>query len=285
MNTINIDAEFDLKKIENSGEVFRFIEVENHPGLFRVVAFKKALYIRKSENNSNEYEISCSKEEFDTLWKKYFDLNTDYKKIREMIKEDDEFLYNAAKYSKGVRILQQDPWEMIISFVISQRKNIPAIKKAVETLCQCAGTPIEVDLSQMGIKEKQVLYGFPTPEQMHNMTDEDWKRCALGYREKYLKKIVEEFYRKEVTVEYLETLSDEDLYTRLNEFYGIGPKVSQCVMLFGFHRLDSFPKDVWILRILEEKYNNNFDFERYRPYNGVMQQFMFYGSLELGRKV
>lgn len=273
---IEISDDFDLKKIENSGEVFRFNEIGN--GIFCTIAFGRILYIRKKQDNSNPllYEISCSKKEFEEVWYNYFDLSTNYEKIRGMIPKEDDFLYKAAKYSKGVRILSQDPWEMIVSFVISQRKNIPAIKKAVETLCECAGTLID---------DHKRIYAFPTPEQMYKMSDEDWNKCALGYRTKYLKSIVEQFYHKEITIKSLQNLEDEQLYNRLLELYGVGPKVASCIMLFGFHRLNSFPKDVWILRILEEKYNNKFDLNTYAPYNGVIQQFMFYGSIELGRKV
>ncbi|SER44205.1 DNA-3-methyladenine glycosylase family protein [Lachnobacterium bovis] len=273
---VEIIGDFDLKKIENSGEVFRFNEVGN--GIFCTIAFGRVLYIRKKFNQTDHaiYEISCSKQEFMDIWYDYFDLSTDYEKIRNMISKEDKFLYNAAEYSKGVRILIQDPWEMIVSFVISQRKNIPAIKKAVETLCECAGNLIDKD---------KKIYSFPTPEQMYNMSEEDWNKCALGYRTKYLKTIVEQFYYKEITIASLQELDDDKLYNKLLDLYGVGPKVASCIMLFGFHRLNSFPKDVWILRILEEQYNNNFDLDKYSPYNGVIQQYMFYGSLELGRKV
>ena len=156
---IQIKDDFDLGKIADSGQCFRFNKCRDG---YSVVAGDKFVFIKqlndepgKTSDNGQWYELSCSEKEYEEFWKEYFDLNTDYRNIRGLIdKQEDEYLYNASKYGKGIRILQQDPWEMLISFIISQNKNIPAIKKSVELLCEAAGRQRE--------NEGGSYYAFPT---------------------------------------------------------------------------------------------------------------------------
>ena len=136
---VRIDDDFDLKKIADSGQCFRFNECAD--GSFSVAARDRHIFV--SELEENRYEFGCSKEAFDSFWKDYFDLELSYKDIRGRIDPDeDPYLYRASEFGKGIRILRQDPWEMLISFIISQRKNIPAIKASIEKLCVLAGDVI-----------------------------------------------------------------------------------------------------------------------------------------------
>lgn len=274
MYRLYTEEALDLKRIEDSGQCFRWKEIEK--GYFRIVARGRVLRIRAL--SEREFELDTSREEFERVWKDYLDLETSYDRIRGCILPTDEFMQAAAKYGQGIRILRQEPWEMLVTFIISQRKNIPAIKKAIETLCRCAGEPI-------GEGQGESLYAFPDPARLLAMSREGWKQCALGYREKYIRRLAEEFADGAVSMEELEAMEDEKLAARLQGFYGVGPKVADCVLLFGFHRLNAFPKDVWINRILEGKYPGGFPYEAYAPCNGVMQQYMFCYTLEMGRKV
>jgi N-glycosylase/DNA lyase len=268
---LKIHDDFDLKKIAESGQCFRFNECGEG---FGIVAKDKFLYIKKT--GECEYEADCDKAEFEGFWSTYFDLDTDYRKIRSLIdRDDDEYLYNASEFGKGIRILRQDPWEMLISFIISQRKNIPAIKASIEKICALAGEKIATD------PDGRDIYSFPEPKQLAKLSVSDLGSCSLGYRDKYVYQAAQDVASGAVKLESWETVSDEALMQSLLGLYGVGVKVANCEILFGYHRLDAFPKDVWINRVLEQHYKEGFPFERYAPYNGVMQQYLFFYSRSL----
>lgn len=256
-----INEDLDLEKIAESGQSFRWERAGEHR--WRIISMDKVLYAVQ-EPGSDETELECSEQEFNSYWKNYLDLETDYKKIRGMIDPQDRFLTKSAVIGQGIRILRQDPWEMLITFLISQRKNIPAIKSCVEKICKLAGR-----------KLADGVYAFPTPKELASHSEEELLACSLGYRAKYIYETARKFASGEYSTEMLSGLSDEELEKALLELYGVGIKVASCTMLFGFYRTDSFPIDVWMKRVLEEHYAEGFDFERYRPYNGVMQQYLF----------
>ena len=265
---ITIEDDFDLKKIADSGQCFRFNELGDG---FAVMALDKYLFIRQI--SEKEYELSCSKKEFEDFWNNYFDLELSYKDIRGKIDAaKDPYLYRAAEYGKGIRILRQDPWEMLISFIISQRKNIPAIKASIEKLCARVGRKVAVAPSG------ETLYAFPTAKEIAELSMEDLTACSLGYRDKYVMKAAQDVASGYVKPESWKKLSDEALMEELLSLFGVGVKVANCEILFGCHRLDAFPRDVWINRVLEQEYADGFRFEKYKPYNGIMQQYLFFYS-------
>ncbi len=228
----------------------------------------KVVFIEKT--GEGEYEFSCSPEEFFSLWHDYFDLGTDYDYFRSKVPSNDSFLQEAIKVGGGIRILKQDPWEMLITFIISQRKNIPAIIKAVETLSQLCGTPIKSSDGQI------LAYGFPSPEALSRLSLEDLTACSLGYRAKYIYQATRAVVSGEFSLEAGREMSDEQLKTHLLKVTGVGEKVANCVMLFGFYRIGAFPVDVWIDRVISNEYNGNFPLELYQGFAGVIQQYMFY---------
>jgi N-glycosylase/DNA lyase len=280
---IQIKDDFDLGKIADSGQCFRFNKCGDG---YSVVAGDKYVFIRQindcacdSENGTRGewYELSCSEKDYEEFWKEYFDLNTDYRHIRGLIdKKEDEYLYNASEYGKGIRILQQDPWEMLISFIISQRKNIPAIKASIEKICALAGKKIATD------SEGNTIYSFPKPDKLAEVTMDELSACSLGYRDKYVHRVALDVASGVCDLNGLKNLTDEQLMDKLLELYGVGVKVANCEILFGYHRLNAFPKDVWINRVLEQRYPDGFLFDKYAPYNGVMQQYLFFYSRSEG---
>jgi N-glycosylase/DNA lyase len=266
---ITIQDDFDLQKIADSGQCFRFNVCKE--GLFRAVAKDKCLYIK--ELGRGEYDFSCSQKEYEDFWKNYLDLDICYRDIRGRIDKDaDPYLYAASEYGKGIRILRQDPWEMLISFIISQRKNIPAIKASIEKLCILAGDVIDKS------GEFGDVYSFPTPERLAALSMEELSGCSLGYRDKYVHQAAMDVWSGAVDLGSWKNLSDSELMEKLLTLYGVGVKVANCEILFGYHRLDAFPRDVWINRVLDTRYPEGFMFERYAPYNGVMQQYLFFYS-------
>ena len=196
-------------------------------------------------------------------------MDEDYTSIRSKIDVDvDPFLYEAAQHERGIRILKQDAWEALISFIISQNRNIPAIKASIEKLAERAG---ERKTDSRG----QEYYTFPTPEAIANMSEEALNECKLGYRDKYVRKAAQSVVNGELDLDMIGVGSDDDVLAKLTGLYGVGKKVASCMLLFGLHHLDAFPVDVWIKRVLETEYSDGYPYEEYSPYNGVYQQYMF----------
>ncbi len=283
--TLIVNDDFDLKKIAESGQCFRWNELED--GRYRIIAGRQVLFIREisdddaaggpdSENvlqygtaeERHNFELSCSREEFLSFWEEYFDLKTDYTAIRALIsKSKDGYLHSAAEKGHGIRILKQELFETLITFIISQRKNIPAIRASVEKLCAAAGDA------------KDGCYLFPSPEQMAALSEDEISACGTGYRTKYLMKVSSDIASGELSLEAFQNLDDEALLSELMKLFGVGIKVASCTALFAYHRMDFFPEDVWIKRVLSEHYEGHFPLEKYTPWNGVMQQYLFFGQI------
>lgn len=258
MITIN-NEDFNIEKIALSGQCFRLNKVDD--SWINVVGDK----VLKIKNN----DLYCSKRDFDTFWKPYFDLESDYSFYRHKIPKSDKFLTAAAEYGKGIRILKQDPWEMLISFIISQRKSIPAIKSSIEALSKNYG-------EEIGETCEGAIYSFPKVEKLVKAKDSTLSKCGLGYRVEYIKTASKMVADGKLDLNALYKLSDEDLLNELLKVKGVGIKVANCVSLFAYHRIDAFPIDVWIARALEDNYNNNFSLKRYEGFAGVIQQYMFF---------
>ena len=258
MISINVE-DFDIKKIAESGQCFRLNQEGDH-----WINIAGDRVVRIYEN-----KLDCSKRDYNSFWKPYFDLETDYSAFRDKIPKKDKFLISAAEFGKGIRILKQDPWEMLITFIISQRKSIPAIKSSVESLCLVYGNKISES-------EEVSLYAFPDVSSLASATESKLKECGLGYRVPYIISAARMVDSGQVDLDAIAKLSDEELIESLMSIKGVGIKVANCVSLFGYHRIDAFPIDVWISRVLEEKYDNNFPLKRYDGFAGVIQQYMFY---------
>ncbi|MEF9970143.1 MAG: DNA glycosylase [Ruthenibacterium sp.] len=254
----------DIAMIADSGQCFRL----NRTAADAHMLIAKGKILRITETAENQYEFDCDAADFDEIWKPYFDLNTDYDRFIKSIAPQDIFLQNAAAYGSGIRILQQDAFEMLITFIISQRKNIPAIKKCVETLCTQFGAPI----SQKG----DCAFAFPTAKALAAQSLESLRACALGYRANYVRAAAVMVESHALDLEKAEKLDDVSLYNLLQSVSGVGPKVANCVLLFGFHRIASFPQDVWINRMIDAEYGGVFPLAQYQGYAGVLQQYIFY---------
>ena len=257
----------DLKQIAESGQCFRFKQEDDKT--FSVIAFGR--YLKVSQEQTRLI-FSCDEQEFDKLWRSYFDLDTDYGLLCEnILKGEDDFMKRAVMYGSGIRILRQELWEMFISFIISQNNNIPRIKKSIESLCESFGRPIVIEGKVMG-------YSFPEPEALADLELSELAGLSLGYRDRYIieasrwyvkerEGIVRELYGMDA-VKQKETLKKCVL--------GIGEKVANCIVLFGLHTLSACPIDTWMKKLIEE------DYGKLRPawmndeYAGVYQQYAFY---------
>jgi N-glycosylase/DNA lyase len=265
---------FDPAKIADSGQAFRIHPIDaTHVEL---VAFGKYLQIASLGND--EYAFSCDDKEFVDIWYDYFDLSYDYTKAVEETDKGDEFLQNSISYGYGIRILKQDVFETVISYIISQRRSIPSITTCVDRFSELCGTKIKVPkLTSPFVKPlKDEYYSFPTVKQASNVKAHELNNIGAGYRTQYILSAIEDFNSGKLTPEGLASLSDDNLYAALTSMYGVGVKVANCVMLFGFHRVGRFPIDVWIKRIEDKYYGGHFEAEKYPGTAGILQQFMFY---------
>ena len=227
-------------------------------GVWQVFALDEKIKIQK---NQKVHIFDCSQEKFDDFWYDYFDLQTDYKTLQKRIFDtNDDYLCKAVKFGQGLRILKQDLWEMIVSFVISQQNNIPRIKNCLKTLCTLNGNK------------------FPKPQDLLNLQGEKLKSVKLGYREDYLLKISEAIVDKKFSLEELKGMSYEMSMKKLQSLRGIGEKVANCVELFGLYKMEAFPVDVWIKKIIENRYGGNFSLEKLglKDIGGLVQQYMYF---------
>ena len=178
------------------------------------------------------------------------------------------FCFLLQNIRREILILRQDPWEMLITFIISQNKNIPAIRRSVEKLAVLCGMEMT---NRAGVR----YFAFPTPDALAELQDDQLKECGLGYRCRYVREAAQAVADSRLDLPGLKELDEETAMTTLTGLAGVGKKVASCVSLFGLHHLNSFPIDVWIKRILEEQYPEGYSFDEYSPYNGVYQQYMF----------
>lgn len=265
MKTINIiNDDFDMDLIADSGQCFRWEKVRDDT--YRIINRSDCLYITDLGEGRYGFEYD---ENAATDWKEYLDLEEDYAAIRDRIDAGkDPFLHAAAADQKGIRILRQDPWEMLITFIISQNKNIPGIKRCVENLCR-AGGERRTDV------RGQEYYAFPDPKATVCLGEETLKSCRLGYRCAYITAAAKAVLDGLVDLDALKDAGEEETIATLTSIHGVGPKVANCISLFGLHHIDAFPRDVWVRRILEQEYPGGYPYDEYSPYNGIYQQYMF----------
>lgn len=261
---LEIQDDFDLKKIISCGQCFRAKTLDD--GVFRFITGEHVIYIRDVGNHI--FSVSCSEEEWNQVWASYFDISRHYRALREEESEKHEFVRRAMDCGRGLRILRQDPWEMLVTFIISQRKSIPAIAKSVEALAERFGHPIQTDYED--------IRSFPTPEEMRHASEEDLKRCGLGYRASYVSDAIQRVTSGILDLSAIAAYEDEELFRELQTVYGVGKKVADCVCLFGYGRVARAPIDVWISRAIDEECHGVNPFPLFEKEAGIIQQYMFY---------
>lgn len=251
-------SDFELFDTLMCGQCFRFKERED--GSFSGVAMGKEITLGK---NDDTLTLFCSEEDFE-LWRVYFDLDTDYGKIKEDLSKIHPTLAEAAKFAPGIRILRQEPFEALISFIISQNNNIKRISGIVEKLCALFGDEIA-----------DGVYAFPTLEALENVTVEDLAPVKSGFRAKYIVDAVSKVKSGEVDLEKVKSLSFDEAKAELMKIKGVGEKVAHCVLLYGFHRLEGFPMDVWMKRAMSVLFPENKG-EDFGEFAGIAQQYIFH---------
>lgn len=265
---------FSPARIADSGQAFRIKMIDD--AHCELVAIGR--YLQIADLGDNKFAFSCSEEEFGSVWHEFFDLGRDYEEVIRTIAPDDDYLRRAASFGYGIRILKQDVFETVISYIISQRRSIPSIMTSVERISELCGREIPApELTEPFVRpSRDVFYAFPTPSELSQIAFEAIQDTGVGYRAPYIARASEEFSNGKLDAASLSALSDEELYKALMSMYGVGTKVANCIMLFAFARTGRFPVDVWIQRIMDRYYGGAFDTSPYPDTAGIMQQFMFY---------
>lgn len=250
---------FELRDTLDCGQAFRWAPVDDSEKTWKGVAFSRVLTIERTDNS---IIFHCSKDDFENIWAEYFDLFTDYEEIKYKLSELSPVLKEACEFSPGIRILKQDPWEAICSFIISQNNNIPRIKGIVGRLCENFGEKLE-----------EGFYSFPSAEKISKLCEEDLASIRSGFRAKYIlagaNSCLDESFINDVY-----TLSTDEARKKLMTVKGIGPKVADCALLFGFYRMDAFPVDTWMKKAMAELLPD-VDPSVFGNYAGIAQQYIF----------
>ncbi len=295
-NTTLKVKDFNIRQIFLCGQCFRWYEEED--GSFTGAAFGLCANMRQegemlhiktvlpAENAGNAMDIR-------RLWEYYLDLARDYGSIKKYLSERDGKIGAAIESGTGIRILRQEFWEAVVSFIISQNNNIPRIRGCIEKLCNLYGKPL-------GTIGGRSFWDIPEPQVLAELKAEDLGEVRLGYRASYLvetaRQVVElcngletgtgngKSIRRQIE-EYFSKLNYDQAYGKLLEFQGVGPKVANCIALFGLGLMDSFPIDVWVKRVMARAYGmgegetatmEKLARERFAPYGGIAQQYLFY---------
>lgn len=259
---------FDITQIFDCGQCFRFSRIPNDTDSVVYEGVASERYVKIEQSGDRVIFHNAVENDFNAFFRRFLDLDTDYESIIDIF-SDDEVLKKASEYSSGIRILKQDKWEALCSFIISQNNNIPRIKGIIENMSAKFGREIYRD-------RHRAYYSFPTPESLYNAGVDEIFALKTGFRAKYIFDAAKTVCENPFFLTQCDLLSTSEASAHLCRIKGVGAKVAACTLLFGFERYDSFPIDVWVKRILEKYYplggSRHFD----GSYAGIAQQYLFY---------
>lgn len=242
--------DFELDDTLDCGQAFRWSKTDyGYNGYFL------DKYLELAENGDTIIFRNTSENDFNEIWKDYFDFDTDYTYLKKLFSQD-KTLKKACEFAGGIRLLKQNAWETVCSFIISQNNNIPRIKKIISAMCE-------------------YYNGFPTAKQLADETVESIDFLKTGFRAKYIIDASQKIASGTIKLDETAKKPLDEARAELMTVKGIGPKVADCVLLFGMHRTDAFPVDVWIKRAMAEYYPDGFP-EYLNEYKGIAQQYLFH---------
>lgn len=275
---------FELPHIFDCGQCFRWDRTERDT--YIGIAFGKIIEVEKKDDNVIIHNSSL--DDFNNIWREYFDLDRDYSKIKDEFITD-PLLKQAVEFGYGIRLLKQEPFEIVISFIISANNRIPMIKRAIKNISKKWGE----ELNYNG----ETFYSFPTVEKLKEVTLEEIESCGVGFRAKYIVDTVNRVYDSKMSSEgnldfdlnNIKSKGDDECHKLLQNFMGIGPKVADCIMLFSMEKYSAFPVDVWVKRAMQHFYLapdvslkkiRDFGRDKFGPLSGFAQQYLFYYARE-----
>lgn len=266
--------DFEPSHVFDCGQCFRWIREDD--GSYTGVCFGRVINVKKEDGNI--IIDNTNLEDFNNIWYEYFDLGRDYKALKDELAKRDEHLKNATEFGSGIRILKQDSWEMLISFIISSNNRIPMIQRAINNISERYG-------KRIGDYRGKTYYSFPTPEELSVASIEDLRECKTGFRDKYIYETTKKVIDEDINVSDFINMDPVSCHKELMKFKGVGAKVADCIALFGMRKYDSFPVDVWVKRVMQEFYGaDDMSLPKMRKYGrdlfgedaGFAQQYLFY---------
>lgn len=275
-NIVTVDGvnDFMLSQILECGQCFHFDKLDEE--VYEVVAFGRAVKMEQTDKVLRIY--GSSMEDYEGIWKLYLDMDNDYGLIKQSVIKADGALKTAVDEKSGIHILNQDFFETLISFIVSQNKSIPQIKQCVKNISHRFGDEV---IGYNG----EAFYVFPDVQRLHDATEEELRECKVGFRAPYIKNATEAVYSGAVTKEKLDELDIAQARELLMTIKGVGEKVANCVLLFGLGRREAFPVDVWMKRIMEQMYFDGkdtkkqdieaFAVNKFGDLGGYAQQYLF----------
>lgn len=253
--------DFSLREILDCGQCFRWLPQDGDVSHWAGIAMGKRLEIQQVGEGDFLF-LGTNQQEFEDIWADYFDLQTDYAALKSALCCD-PVMAEATTYAPGIRVLRQNGWEALCTFIISQNNNIKRIRGIVERLCECFGEPVDGG------------FDFPTAERLSQATLEELAPLRSGFRAKYLLDAAQKVSSGVVDLSAIPSMTYEEAQAHLRQINGVGPKVADCALLFGFYRLDAFPMDVWMKRAMATLYPDGLP-ENILPYRGIAQQYLFH---------
>lgn len=275
-NIVTVDGvnDFTLSQILECGQCFHFDKLDEE--VYEVVAFGRAVKMEQTDKVLRIY--GSSMEDYEGIWKLYLDMDNDYGLIKQSVIKADGALKTAVDEKSGIHILNQDFFETLISFIVSQNKSIPQIKQCVKNISHRFGDEV---IGYNG----EAFYVFPDVQRLHDATEEELRECKVGFRAPYIKNATEAVYSGAVTKEKLDELDIAQARELLMTIKGVEEKVANCVLLFGLGRREAFPVDVWMKRIMEQMYFDGkdtkkqdieaFAVNKFGDLGGYAQQYLF----------
>ena len=251
---------FDLSQTLDCGQCFRWTFLD---GKYKGMVFDRNLSVY--QKGSKVIFENVSVDDFENVWADYFDFNTDYEKIAESFLGISSVMDLVVEECSGIRIIRQEPWEALCSFIISQNNNIPRIKKIINALCVNFGDDIGD------------AYLFPPPEKLANLSVEDLTPIRAGFRAKYIIDAAKKVSLGTIDFESLKTLPNDEVKSELMKIKGVGTKVADCMLLYGLHRLSAFPLDVWMKRVMDKFFPGK-TYNFFGRYAGIAQQYLYHYS-------
>ena len=270
MIKIKLKKPFKLNDTITCGQIFRFSKLED--GSYDVIlkdrvinVYKKGDYLYVTSNNEDNLEEVVTN---------YFDLENDYDSMNNYLKQVDDKITPSVEFSSGLTMIKQDPFETVIEYIISSNNGVPQIANALNLIAEKYGTEV--------IFNDKKYFLFPSYEDLKDVSEKDFRACKVGFRDKYLKQIINKLNDKEIDLNSYFDMETKDALESLMLNSGIGPKVASCILLFAYQKYDVFPVDTWVKKVMKESYNiegekniREFAKKTYGPYSGIAIQYLF----------
>ena len=270
MIKIKIEKPFKLEDTITCGQIFRFFKMED--GSFDVILRDRVINVYQKD--SYLYVSSNYNDDLKNIVINYFDLDNDYDKMNNYLLSHDKKLKDALSFSSGLMMIKQNAFETIMEYIISANNSVSSIANALNNIAKKYGEKV--------IFNNKEYYLFPHYQDLKNVTENDLRNCKVGFRDKYLKAMIDKLNNNELDLNSFYDLSTKDALDKLMENIGIGPKVASCILLFAYQKYDVFPVDTWVKKIMKNNYNiegekniRDFAARKYGKYSGIAIQYLF----------